>query len=671
MSLRRFAAALPALLAILAMAMATASAADLPQDALAARLEARIVQLEDVNALKRLQRAYGYFVDEAQWDRVAELFADDGSIEVGLDGVYQGRRHVHDYLYALGRGKAGLAPGQLNQYLQLMPVVTLDAGGLSARGTWRAVILTGQLGKDAAWAEGPYENEYVKENGVWKIRRLHWYQTLWVPYTGGWARTADINGARFVTTLQPDAPPSVTYQSWPGVFVPPFHFRQGSRSTVSPFAAPALLAVAGAAQRLPQLAQRAALLKDQYEIENLQRIYGFYIDKGQWDEAADLFSTDARFEVVGRGAWLGQRRIREYLHAIGPAGPAPGRLFDNMQLQPIVTVAPDRRTAQGRWRLFAQYAQAGRFHEWGTGLYENDYVRENGVWKIRRLALYPEMFTPYEAGWGREALKVSRMEPALAPDRASKGSASYEKAYIVPAHYASPADARAASRRERAVTAAAARGPRDAAGQQALAQEIDGVVRMLSDVAEIENLQTIYGYYLATLEWDALTELFTRDGTIEIALRGVYVGKPAVRRNLDLYGKQGLDHGVLHNHMQYQFTIHVAPDGHTAQLRSRALSMMGNFERNATWMGGIYENDFVKEDGVWRFRTDHQMNTYFAPYETGWKDLAQRPAPGVTDANPPDRPPSVRFEMYPRNFLPPYHYPNPVTGRPFTNAATP
>jgi hypothetical protein len=60
------------------------------------------------------------------------------------------------------------------------------------------------------------------------------------------------------------------------------------------------------------------------------------------------------------------------------------------------------------------------------------------------------------------------------------------------------------------------------------------------------------------------------------------------------------------------------------------------------------------------------MNTYFAPYETGWKDLPQRPAPGITDANPPDRPPTVQFEMYPNNFLPPYHYPNPVTGKPFT-----
>jgi hypothetical protein len=63
------------------------------------------------------------------------------------------------------------------------------------------------------------------------------------------------------------------------------------------------------------------------------------------------------------------------------------------------------------------------------------------------------------------------------------------------------------------------------------------------------------------------------------------------------------------------------------------------------------------------------MNTYFAPYETGWKDLALRPAPGITESNPPDRPPSVQFDLYPRNFLPPYHYPNPVTGKPFTGAA--
>ena len=172
-----------------------------------------------------------------------------------------------------------------------------------------------------------------------------------------------------------------------------------------------------------------------------------------------------------------------------------------------------------------------------------------------------------------------------------------------------------------------------------------------------------YGYYLATLLWDDLADLFDDNGTIEIAQRGVYVGKAAVRRNLNLYGQAGLDNGVLHNHMQYQPVITVADDGQSAKLRSRAFSMMGNAGKNGQWMGGIYENEFIKVNGVWKFHRDQQINTYFAPYDVGWKELKQRPAPGITDSNPPDRPPSMLFEMYPKNFLPPYHYRNPVTGR--------
>ena len=146
-------------------------------------------------------------------------------------------------------------------------------------------------------------------------------------------------------------------------------------------------------------------------------------------------------------------------------------------------------------------------------------------------------------------------------------------------------------------------------------------------------------------------------------MRGIYVGKPAVRRNLNLYGQAGLDDGVLHNHMQYQPVIDVAADGQSAKLRSRALSMLGNFGKTGMWMGGIYENQLMKVNGVWKFHKDQVMNTYFTPYDIGWKDINQRAAPGITESNPPDRPSSFHFDMYPKGFLPPYHYVNPVTGR--------
>jgi hypothetical protein len=201
------------------------------------------------------------------------------------------------------------------------------------------------------------------------------------------------------------------------------------------------------------------------------------------------------------------------------------------------------------------------------------------------------------------------------------------------------------------------------AAMSALAADLTHRLGLLEDAAIIENLHAMYGYYLATLEWDSLTDLWAPEGTIEIALRGVYAGKPAVRRNLNLYGQQGLDDGVLHNHMQYQPVIDVASDGQTAKMRSRAFSMMGNYGKNGTWMGGVYENTYVKRDGIWRIESDHVINTYFAPYDVGWKDLPARDAPGITGSNPPDAPPTVHFEMYPRAFLPPFHYVNPVTGK--------
>jgi hypothetical protein len=99
-------------------------------------------------------------------------------------------------------------------------------------------------------------------------------------------------------------------------------------------------------------------------------------------------------------------------------------------------------------------------------------------------------------------------------------------------------------------------------------------------------------------------------------------------------------------------------------MRSRAFSMMGSYEGVGMWMGGTYENTFVKEDGVWKMLIDQQINTYFATYNNGWINLDRREPPGITDANPPDAPPTIDFEMYPSAFLPPFHYVNPVTGRP-------
>jgi hypothetical protein len=393
------------------------------------------------------------------------------------------------------------------------------------------------------------------------------------------------------------------------------------------------------------------------EIENLQRIFGFYIDKNLWAQAADLFTDDATFELGGSGVYTGREHILAYLQSAGPEGPQEGLLNDQMQLQPVVHVYPDG-TAKGRWHLFSQEAKYGEYARWGTGVYENTYALEDGVWKISAIHLYSTMQTPYEDGWGRTALPRSEPSTVLPPDAPPTASyANYPAVFVPPFHYGNPVTAPYDPLAGLTVELPAA------AALESKTAELEKRAGLLEDADAVERLHTIYGYYLARNQWDDFAGMFAEDGTIEIALRGVYRGRASVRRNLNLYGVQDQLDATLHNHMQYQPVIHVAPDGQSALMRSRAFSMMGSYGGAGTWMGGTYENIFVKRDGVWQILKDQQMNTYFANYDIGWKELVWRPAPGISQDNPPDEPPTTYFEMYPRAFLPPFHYANPVTGR--------
>ncbi len=404
--------------------------------------------------------------------------------------------------------------------------------------------------------------------------------------------------------------------------------------------------------------QEVTRLEAENEIENLQRIFGFYFDKNEWVQAADLFTEDATLEWGGSGVYAGKAHILAYLQTWGAEGPQQGILNDQMQLQPVITIAPDGTTAQGRWHHFSQEAVHGVSHHWGTGVYENEYRFEDGVWKISKLHLYSTMRTPYDDGWAVTALPRTTPSVEVPPDAPpSVEYENYPAVFVAPFHYTNP------GLPEPQQVSGAGSTAMTAAEINATLDTLDKRIGLLQDADAVERLHTIYGYYLQRNQWDHLTGIFTPDGTIEIAMRGVYRGAASIRRNLDLYGVQDELPGTLHNHMQYQPVIHIAPDGQSALMRSRAFSMMGNYGGTGRWMGGTYENIFQKRDGVWMLYKDQQINTYFAGYDEGWKDMVQRAPPGITDTNPPDEPPTLPFDMYPSPFLPPYHYANPVTGK--------
>src|SRR5688572_13147765 len=251
-------------------------------------------------------------------------------------------------------------------------------------------------------------------------------------------------------------------------------------------AAPSLAALAA---RAATLEREVTTLEDSNAIKRLQRVYGFYTDKQLWSEAADLFAADGTIEVGNRGVYVGRERILAFLRTYGPEMPQPKRLFDHMQLQPIVHVAADGLTARGRWHVFAQEAVHGEYANWGLGVLENEYVKDNGVWKIRREHFFTTMYTPYADGWGKTALPNAGPSAELPPDRPpTVAYDAYPKAFVVPFHYDHPVTGDAIEiSTQRIVDTLDA----DAAALEQRLTALDRRVGLLEDVAQLERLNSI------------------------------------------------------------------------------------------------------------------------------------------------------------------------------------
>lgn len=194
-----------------------------------------------------------------------------------------------------------------------------------------------------------------------------------------------------------------------------------------------------APDRLAQFRHRVERLEDHDRIELLQATYGYYFDKGLWSEVAALFSRDARFEYGQSGVYIGRERIERALLLFGPERLAPGYLNNHMQLQAVITVADDGRTATARWQGMVMLSQPGANGQWGVGVYENAYVKEGGVWKISSLHFYLTGMTDYDLGWTRSAVQMQGPSALFPPDEPpSVVYRAFPNNYVPPFSYPHP-----------------------------------------------------------------------------------------------------------------------------------------------------------------------------------------------------------------------------------------
>jgi len=165
-----------------------------------------------------------------------------------------------------------------------------------------------------------------------------------------------------------------------------------------------------------------------------------------------------------------------------------------------------------------------------------------------------------------------------------------------------------------------------AAAQTAIpAAEIDLLAR---DVARVESLRDVkdlqrsYAQYAQFGLWDEMAGLFASDAELiwgDQTIRGRSAISAWLRQRMG--GVRGLPAGAMRTELIDQPLATLSVDGQTAKVRWLFLAMSGDGEGGSAIEGGLLENEYRQENGVWVIARQHYSPQYEGDYENGWANV--------------------------------------------------
>lgn len=149
---------------------------------------------------------------------------------------------------------------------------------------------------------------------------------------------------------------------------------------------------------LKELEKRLKTMEDIEEIKKLQVQYLNCLIQADWDGVDECFAENGAVDFEQTGVLRGKLAVsKDFRERISKSHIGKEGLFT---VHPIVTVEGDR--ARGSWiyysltyhpREFYDFPDPEKVPDWVQGLYDMEYVRENGKWKISLLKWRPRLIS--------------------------------------------------------------------------------------------------------------------------------------------------------------------------------------------------------------------------------------------------------------------------------------
>jgi hypothetical protein len=128
-------------------------------------VEARLQRLEDIEAIKKLKAKYWRCMDKKLWDEMEEVYTEDAK-QVAGDWQVQGRKAIVQAIQEALTEPSGVASTAHGGHSPEIEITSET----SAKGTWALQDYLAWKSGTKMLGFGHYEDEYIKEQGGWKIK---------------------------------------------------------------------------------------------------------------------------------------------------------------------------------------------------------------------------------------------------------------------------------------------------------------------------------------------------------------------------------------------------------------------------------------------------------------------------------------------------------------------